>query len=286
MRASGSLPLPPFLKRSLESRLRNFLYSDGSSERRFLEPKGEEALVPPDSVSWRIFKNPVALLVGGIAAVVSELAEPRVRTGIWQHTRFHSQPLERMRLTGLAALTTVYGPRSVSEDMIAQIVRYHQNVHGTTPAGQRYGADDPDLLTWVHATATFGFFQAYSRYVFRLKNENLDSFCQEGLCAAELYGAIHAPASAREMHALFESMQQYLEPSPIVAEFLNVMQQSPILPAILRPIQLILVRAAVDIVPLQVKQKLGLLDNWRLRSWGVCVGQADRAHFRQDFDLL
>lgn len=264
MRASSPFSLPLFLKRSLESGLRNFLYPDNASDTRFLEPEGEDALVSPGSVSWRIFKNPVALLVGGIAAVVLELAEPRVRTGVWQHTGFHSKPVERMRRTGLAAMTTVYGPRSVSEDLIAQIVRHHQNVHGMTPAGQQYSANDPDLLTWVHATATFSFFRSYSRYVCPLENKSLDSFCQEGLRAAGLYGALNAPASSSEMEALFDSMQKYFEPSPIVLEFLKVMQLSPILPATLRPIQRVLVRAAVDIVPSQVKQRLRLMDNWRL----------------------
>ena len=43
----------------------------------FLQPAGEPALIGPDSISWRIFKNPVALYIGGIAAVLLELAEPQ-----------------------------------------------------------------------------------------------------------------------------------------------------------------------------------------------------------------
>jgi uncharacterized protein (DUF2236 family) len=35
-------------------------------------------LLGPDSVSWKIFKNPLGLYIGGIAAVVLQLAEPRV----------------------------------------------------------------------------------------------------------------------------------------------------------------------------------------------------------------
>ena len=277
MRASSPLSLPPFLERSLEAGLHDFLYPESASDTRFSKPEGEGALVSAESVSWRIFKNPVALFVGGMAAVILELAEPRVRTGVWQHTRFHSQPLERMRRTGLAAMTTVYGPRSVSEDLIAHVVRRHQDVHGTTSTGQRYSASDPDLLTWVYATATYSFFQAYSRYVCPLENENLDSLCQEGLRAAELYGAIYAPGSSYEMKALFDSMQKTLEASPIVLEFLKVMQLGPILPAISRPMQRILVRAAVDIVPPLVKQRLGLTDNWRLRPWeAVLVKQIGR----------
>ena len=43
--------------------------SPGSMGFDFLHPAGEPALVGPDSVSWRIFKNPVTLFIGGLTAV-------------------------------------------------------------------------------------------------------------------------------------------------------------------------------------------------------------------------
>jgi uncharacterized protein (DUF2236 family) len=54
-------------------------------------PAGEPALAAPDSVSWRVFKNPVSLFVGGVTAVILELAEPRVRTGVWEHSSFRAR---------------------------------------------------------------------------------------------------------------------------------------------------------------------------------------------------
>ena len=89
----------------------------------FTRPAGESALVSPDSVSWRVFKNPIALYVGGITAVLLELAEPRVRTGVWEHTTFRTDPIPRMERTGLAAMVTVYGARSEAERMIALPLR-------------------------------------------------------------------------------------------------------------------------------------------------------------------
>lgn len=266
MRIVGQLASRP-----LEMVIRDLLYFDGDPSEDFSKPEGEEALIPHDSVSWRIFKNPLALFVGGTAAVLLELAEPRVRTGVWEHSRFRSQPLIRMRRTGLAALTTVYGARSVSEKMIARIVRLHETIDGCTPSGQRYRANDPDLLTWVHATATFGFFQAYNRYVCVQPHRNADSFCQEGLPAAALYGALYAPTSAHEVRALFASMQGNLEASPIVFEFLEIMRTTPILPPIFRPLQRILVRAAIDILPRWVQRNLELGETWKIRPWEVTL---------------
>jgi uncharacterized protein (DUF2236 family) len=217
-----------------------------------------------DSISWRIFKNPLVLFVGGIAAVLLELAEPRVRTGVWEHSHFRSHPLVRMRRTGLAALTTVYAARCVSEKMIARVVRLHEIVDGQTPSGRRYNANDPELLTWVHAAATFSFFRAYDRYVHAQSHWHFDTFCKEGLSAASLYGAIRAPASESEMEVLFASARSNLEPSAIVLEFLEIMRTTPILPAALRPLQRILVRAAIDILPQWVRQRLRLSEGWRM----------------------
>jgi uncharacterized protein (DUF2236 family) len=86
----------------------------------FLHPVGEAALVSPDSVAWRVFKNPLSLFIDGVAAVIMELAEPRVRSGMWEHTTFRVDPVRRLRRTGLAAGVTVYGARSKAEAMIAR----------------------------------------------------------------------------------------------------------------------------------------------------------------------
>jgi hypothetical protein len=115
-------------------------------------PVGEAALVPADSVTWRIFKNPLSLYIGGVAAVILELAEPAVCAGVWEHSSFRRDPLTRLRRTGFAALVTVYGARSIAERMIRGVVKAHDRVQGTTAQGAHYRANDPRLLDWVQAT--------------------------------------------------------------------------------------------------------------------------------------
>jgi len=88
--------------------------------------------VSPDIVSWRVFKNPLSLFIGGVAAVILELAEPRVRTGVWEHTTFRTDPIRRLRRTGLAAIVTIYGTRGKAEAMIARIRRMHDRVADLT----------------------------------------------------------------------------------------------------------------------------------------------------------
>jgi len=94
-----------------------------------------------------------ALFIGGVAAVIMELAEPRVRTGVWEHTTFRVDPTRRLRRTGLAAMVTIYGARGKAEAMIARVRRMHDRIAGSTPAGKAYRANDPELLNWVQATA-------------------------------------------------------------------------------------------------------------------------------------
>ncbi len=233
----------------------------------FTKPAGEAALVPPDSLSWQVFKNPVALFVGGVTAVILELAEPRVRSGVWDHTSFRTDPMPRMERTGLAAMVTVYGARSASEKMIAGVNRMHERVHGTTPAGQSYRAADPELLDWVQATASFGFLEAYAAFVRPLSRAERDQFYAEGVAAAHLYGAAGAPRSVAELEAQFEAMRPKLERSDIVFEFLDILRRTAILPWPLRPLQRMLIRAAVEITPSFAREILGLDASHGLRSW-------------------
>lgn len=251
----------------------------------FSRPQGEPALAAPQSVSWRIFKNPVSLFVGGVAAVLLELAEPAVRTGVWEHSSFRDDPVRRLQRTGRAAMVTVYGGRSQAEAMIARVVKMHERVTGSTPSGEAYRANDPVLLTWVHATAGFGFAEAYHRFVRPLSPQQRDDVHREGLPAALLYGAVGAPADEAGRLALFESKRARLEASPIVFEFLSIMREAPALPAPLKPMQRLLVRAAVEITPGWVRHRLGLTDAFGLRPWEVSLvrqvtGLSDRIMLR------
>ncbi|HEV7258523.1 MAG TPA: oxygenase MpaB family protein [Bosea sp. (in: a-proteobacteria)] len=252
------LPLPGALARQLDTAARELLQPAGGHDVDFSAPAGEAALSGADSVSWQVFKNPVALFIGGVAAVLLELAEPRVRTGVWDYSSFRREPVRRLRRTGLAAMVTVYAARSTAEAMIAGVVRRHDTVAGRTPEGVAYRANDPELLDWVQATAGFGFSEAYHRYVRPLSTEDRDRFYAESVPAARLYGASTAPRSTAEMDALFERTRVDLAPSPIIFEFLDIMNTAPIFPAPLRPFQRMLVRAAVSTTPGWLRERLGL----------------------------
>lgn len=266
---SQPISAPRPIQNRLESAAREFLTPAGGFGADFSKPPGEAALVPPDAVSWRVFKNPVALFIGGAAAVILELAEPRVRTGVWEHGSFRADPVLRLRRTGLAAMVTVYGARSAAEAMIVSVRKMHGRVRGKTPAGEPYSADDPELLNWVHATASYGFLQAYHAYVHPLSLRDRDAYYAGGASGAQLYGASNTPTSEEELRALFRAMRSRLEPSRIVFEFIHIVKRAPVMPRLLRPAQRLLVRAAVELLPADIRKLLGLGPAEGLRRYEI-----------------
>jgi uncharacterized protein (DUF2236 family) len=150
--------------------------------------------------------------------------------------------------------------------MIARIVRVHEGVNGMTPKGLRYRANDPELLTWVHATAAFGFLRAFTTFVHPLTAAERDAFFAEGLEAARLYGVPEPPASGAGMDAILSAMAPQLSPSPVLLDFLGIMQRAPILPPGARLLQPMLVRAAIHLLPGWARRQLRLGSRWDLRS--------------------
>jgi uncharacterized protein (DUF2236 family) len=253
--------------------VRDFTTVPGGPRVDFINPPGEPALAAPDSVSWRVFKNPVALFVGGVTAVILELAEPRVRTGVWEHSSFKTDPLTRLKRTGLAAMVTVYGARSVAEAMIAGVGRQHARVGGVTPDGAAYQASDVELLDWVQATASFGFMGAYHSLVEPLSAVERDRFYSEAAPAARLYGALGAPRSEAAWEAQLAAMLPKLERSEIVLEFLELMRGVKAAGPLSR-LQHPLIRAAVGLVPEAVRDVLGLGPEWLPRALELPVIRA------------
>jgi uncharacterized protein (DUF2236 family) len=276
--------LPLGLQPWVEAQARDFVAPPGL-EVDFTRPSGEPALVAATSVAWQVFRNPLSLFVGGVAAVILELAEPRVRAGVWEHSSFRGDPVERLRRTGLAAMVTIYGARSVAERMIAGVRDTHDRISGVTERGTAYRANDPELLDWVQATASYGFLQAYLAFVRPLGPHRRDAFYADGREAALLYGCADPPLSEAEMAAKLAAMEPRLQASPVIFEFLQIMKRATILPAMLQPAQRLMIRAAVDILPLSVRNLLGLGQGWGLRSWErAIVRQAGLAADRLRLD--
>jgi uncharacterized protein (DUF2236 family) len=221
------------------------------------QPAGEPGLVGPSSVSWRVFRNPVAVAIGGIAAVLLELGEPRVRSGVWEHSDFRRNPKGRMRRTALGAMITVYGPVSLVEKYTNGVNALHASIGGTAHTGQTYRANEPELLRWVQVTATYAFGEAFHRYVRPLSLDERDRFVAEAAVGAAYYGVADAPRSNAELQQMLVNGEPSLTSSPILAEFLNIIRSGPILPFAGRVLQPMLARAAIDLLPANLADRIG-----------------------------
>ncbi|WNG20417.1 oxygenase MpaB family protein [Cystobacter fuscus] len=232
----------------------------------YLSPAGEPSLVPPDSVQWRVYRNPIVMGIGGVAAVLLEFADPRIRSGVWDHSVYKVDPIGRSRRTGVAAMVGVYGPASVARKVISGVTKMHARVTGETPNGQPYRALDPVLLDWVYATALFGFFKAYHTFVRPLSPEDQVRFFREGKPVGELYGVTHCVGSEAEFVAMMEGLLPGFEPHPINLEFLNIIESGRSAPSVPRFLHRAMARGAVAILPPVVRKKLELGAEWDLTA--------------------
>ena len=240
----------------------------------FLHPDGEPAFAGPDSVSWRVFKNPIALGVGGIAAVLLEFADARIRSGVWDHSTFRTDPVGRSRRTGIAAMVGVYGPQSAARRVIQGVTNMHAKVSGTTPSGEAYRALDVDLLDWVSATASYGFLTAYDRFVQPVSDVDKTRFYAEGETIARLYGAEHPLTCEADFHAMLDTLLPRFEPHPINTEFLGIMTSGRAARGVPKGLQSAIVHAAVSILPGTVRERLELGPEYDLHPKGAATVRA------------
>ncbi len=224
----------------------------------FSAPAGAPAYTDPGSVHWRVFKNPIALGVGGVAAVLLEFADARIRSGVWDHSTYKADPIGRSKRTGVAAMVGVYGPRDAARRVIQGVTNMHANVTGATPAGEAYRAMDPELLDWVSATAGYGFLTAYDRFVAPVSAADKLRFYAETAPVARLYGVQHSPKSDADFMAMMEHLAPRFEPHPIVQEFLSIIESGRAAPGTPKVLHRALARAAVSILPPLVRAKLQL----------------------------
>ena len=230
----------------------------------FSKPVGEEAYSAPGSMHWRIFKNNIALAIGGVTAVLLEFADARIRSGVWDHSVYPVDPIGRSQRTGMAAMVGVYGPKSVARRVIGGVNRMHAKVSGETPRGEAYTALDPELLNWVYATAQFGFLTAYDRFVRELSEEEKHEYWTGGDEVAKLYGVTEVAHSEAEFLAMMGPLVTRFEPHQINSDFLEIVSSGRARPEIPKFIHKALARAAVDILPPIAREKLGLGPEWNL----------------------
>ena len=183
----------------LDTAARDLIQAPGVPAVDFSQPRGEPALAAARTrCRGRSSRIPVTLFIGGVAAVILELAEPaRAHRRVGAHDVPQRSGACGCERTGLAAMVTVYGARSVAEPMIAGVVRdARPGAAGTTPAGEAYHANDVGSARPGCRPRRAGASpKPISRYARPLDRAALDRFYAEGAPAARLYGALDMPTT-------------------------------------------------------------------------------------------
>lgn len=92
-------------------------------------------------------------LLGGGAAILLQLADPRVARGVARHSAFRERPLDRL----IGTLDYVYavgiGDEAVAAQAVGAVNRRHMPVRGGADrTAQAYNAFDADAQRWVAST--------------------------------------------------------------------------------------------------------------------------------------
>ena len=219
----------------------------------------DDGLFGPDAIAWKVHSDVTTMMVGGIAALLLQMLHPAVLAGVWDHSNFRNDMQGRLRRTARFIATTTYGSVGQAERAIARVRQVHGNVTGTLPDGTPYCANDPELLTWVHVTETYCFFEAWKRYAEpAATHAQQDQYLAEMREVATRLGAGDVPASRSDLVACMQTARRDLDVSERTREVVALLLDPPVDNVAFVPLQRMTAQAAVDLLPPWARRMHGL----------------------------
>jgi uncharacterized protein (DUF2236 family) len=217
-----------------------------------------EALFKPDSPVRMVHADVVAMMVGGMRALLLQMLHPAALQGVLDHSDFREDVEGRLRRTARFIAVTTYGHRDEAARAIAAVNAIHARVRGTLPNGAPYSATDPRVLGWVHLAETTSFLEAYLAYGDPgMTPDAQDRYFRQTAVIAGMLGAAPAPRSRAEAAMLMSEMRNDLRSSPATREVAAFLLEGS---AGRRPgsVMRTLGGAAVDLLPPFSRTMLGL----------------------------
>jgi uncharacterized protein (DUF2236 family) len=251
------LPMLAPLRRALVSQVRSTFNDRSRGERPVA--RSENALFARDSVIWRVHGDVTSMMAGGIAALLTQMLHPQALAGVWDHSDVHSDMLGRLRRTARFIAVTTYGDRDEASQAIDRVRAIHRHVGGALPDGTAYRADDPHLLAWVHVAGAMMFLDSWRRYGEpRMSRADQDRYFGESGEVARMLGADPVPATRRAAERLIDDFRTELRSDERSRAFRDLVLHAPVQSLTEKPIQQLLMRAAVDLLPPFARQLHGL----------------------------
>ena len=229
----------------------------------------DEYLFSPQSEMWRVNRTCTGLIFGP-AAVLLQIAHPRVAQGVADHSDFQNDALGRLRRTLSTVNRIAFGTLTEAETMRAHLAEVHGRVKGRTSKGvvgsRGYSAFEPDLLLWVLATLIDASIKGYEFVWGPLQSDRRESFYRDFRLFGSYFGLKESegPADYGEFVDYFNDMlvNELLGGHPLCAEVAAAVVR-PRNPVRDRWLGKLVDFVPVEAVPVHIRQRLGL----RSTSW-------------------
>ncbi|MDB5695142.1 MAG: histidine kinase [Sphingomonas bacterium] len=242
----------------------------GAGQMKLAREPGDPGLFGPGSVAWQVHGDFSAMMIGGVAALMTQMLHPGALAGVWDHSDWEKNPAGRLKRTAQFVAGTTYGPTALAHAQIARVRAVHEHVSGTLPDGTPYSATDPHLLTWVHVAEADCFLRAYIAYREPgMTGARQDRYLAEMAVLARLMGAGDVPESRRAMAAYFREIRAELRFDGRTHAVATALLGQPATNGATAPIQALLLQAGVE-----------LMQPWAATLHGRAVGTFSRPAIR------
>jgi uncharacterized protein (DUF2236 family) len=165
----------------------------------------------------------------------------------------------RLKRTARFVGVATYGSTPAVEAAVARVRRVHDHVRGTLPDGTPYAANDPALLTWVHAAEVDAFLRAHLRYRDPwFPPARQDGYLREQARLARMLGAEDVPESRADLQRYFRAVRPELRADERTREVSRLMLAQPSPSLLTAPANALMLRAGVDLLPDWARRMHGL----------------------------
>jgi uncharacterized protein (DUF2236 family) len=236
------------LRRALVREVRSTFNDQARGERPV--PASDQALFPVGSVIRRVHGDVTSMMVGGVAALLTQMLHPGALAGVWDHSDVNADMLGRLRRTARFIATTTYAHRDSAMEAIAKVKAIHEQVGGRLPDGTEYRATDPWLLAWVHVAGAINFLDGWRRYGEPgMSGADQDRYFAEHGEIARLLDADPVPRSRAEAERLVREFRPELRTDERTRTYRDLVLNVPARSMAQAPVQLLLKNAAIDLLP-------------------------------------
>jgi uncharacterized protein (DUF2236 family) len=200
--------------------------------------------------------------LSGPRALLVMAAHPVAFAGFFAHTGALDDPYRRLRRTAQVLDTIAFGSRQAADTATKRVRAVHRTIHGQTPDGRPYRADDPDLLLWILAALAESAMLVYPKYVRALSRDELNALWGDYRVVGRRFGL-----RERDMPRDIDGFEAYmadmyasgvLEVTPEARELgLQIVLQAPV-PLYLRPLRELINQTTIGLLPATIRRQYGL----------------------------